>query len=114
MRFSGHDPVNPIHASNSDGGNSSAPASPAVTTTVADAMILRLGGFDDDDITVGDPGLAGHTAITMGKSGNGSGTSSAGAGYTIQAAPGNSGTSSFTLSASEQYRTVTIAIVPAP
>jgi hypothetical protein len=114
MRFSGHDPVNPIHASSSDGGNSSAPAVPAVTTTVADAMILRLGGFDDDDVTVGAPGLAGHTAITMDISGNGSGTSSAGAGYTTQAVPGSSGTASFTLTASEQYRTVTIAIAPAP
>jgi hypothetical protein len=53
------------------------PLCPAVTTTVDDALILRIGGFDDD-----------------------------------QAASGDSGTANFTLIASEQARTVTIA--PAP
>jgi hypothetical protein len=77
-------------------------------------MVLRLGGFDDDDISIGNPGLTGHTAITMDQSSNGNGTASAGAGYVTQAAAGDSGTSDFLLSASEQYRTVTIAIAPAP
>ena len=114
MRFTGHDPANPINVSAIAGGTSSAPTAPDVTTTVADTMILRLGGFDDDDIGVGNPGLAGHTAINMDKSGNGNGTASAGAGYLTQAAAGDSGTSDFSLTASEQYRTVTIAIAPAP
>ena len=114
MRFTGHDPASPINVSATNGATSSAPTAPAVTTTVTDTMILRLGGFDDDDISVGNPGLAGHTPITMDESSNGGNTASAGAGYLTQAALGDSGTSDFLLSASEQYRTVTLAIAPAP
>jgi hypothetical protein len=114
MRFTGHDPGNPINDSANTGGASAAPTSPSVNTTVANAMILRIGGFDDDDITVGDPGLTGHTAITMNRSGSGTGTTSGGAGYLIKAATGASGTSTFALTASEEYRAVTIGIAPAP
>ena len=114
MRFTGHDPGNPINASANTGGSSAAPTSPSVNTTVANAMILRIGGFDDDDITVGDPGLTGHTAITMNRSDSGTGTTSGGAGYLIKAATGASGTSNFALTASENYRAVTIGIAPAP
>ena len=114
MRFTGHDPVGPINVSAVAGGLSSSPGSPAVTTTVPNTMILRLGGFDDDDINIGNPGLPGHTAIAMGKSGTGKTTASGGAGYTTQDAAGDSGTSTFTLTKAEEYRTVTIAIAPAP
>jgi hypothetical protein len=114
MRFTGHDPVNPIHVSANTGGTSASPTAPGVTTTVPDTMILRLGGFDDGDISVGNPGLSGHTSITMDESSTGGNSASAGAGYLTQTAVGGSGTSSFLLSASEQYRTVTLAIAPAP
>jgi hypothetical protein len=114
MRFTGHDPANPINASSNDAGSGTAPASPSVTTTVSDTLILRLGGFDDDDINTGDPGLSGHTAINMGDSGNGPATASGGAGYVLQGTVGASGTSSFSLTGSEQFVTVTIAIAPAP
>jgi len=113
MRFSGQHVLSPINDYSTYGRNSSSPRSPAVTTTVANAMIVRIGGFDDDDINVGNPGLAGHTAITMDESGSGSGTCSAGAGYTEQSAAGNSGTSNFSLNGNEQSRMVTIAIAPA-
>jgi len=114
MRFTGHDPANPINVSSNVGGSSSSPSSPAVTTSVADTMILRIGGFDDDDVSVGVPGLSGHTAITMGNSDTGNGTCSGGAGYLIQSTAGSSGTSTFSLTRSEQYRAVTIGIAPAP
>jgi hypothetical protein len=114
MRFTGHDPASPVHASSNDAGSGSAPASPSVTTTVDNALILRLGGFDDDDINAGDPGLSGHTAINMGDSGNGPTTASGGSGYVLQPAAGDSGTSAFTLTGSEEYVTVTLAIAPAP
>ena len=114
MRFTGHDPANPIDTSANAGGTSGAPSSPTVTTTVDDTLILRLGGFDDDDITTGDPGLTGHTAINMGDSGNGSATASGGSGYVLQPTAGASGTASFNLTGSEQYATVTLAIAPAP
>ena len=85
-----------------------------MTTTVADTVVLRLGGFDDDDINTGAPGLSGHTAINMGDSGNGGSTASGGSGYVLQSTAGGSGTSSFALTDSEEYRAVTIAITPAP
>jgi concanavalin A-like lectin/glucanase superfamily protein len=112
MRFTGHNATTPISISASTGGTSNTPISPAVVSTVPDSLILRIGGFDDDDINSGDPGLSGHTPITMGKSGNGNGTVSGGAGYLIQSAAGDSGTSTFWLNATEEYRTVTIAIAP--
>jgi hypothetical protein len=114
MRFTGNDPSSPINAIANNGGTSSTPASPAVTTTVDDALVLRLGGFDDDDITTGDPGLSGHTAINMGESGGGPATASGGSGYVLQPVAGDSGTSSFNLTNTEEYRAVTIAITPAP
>jgi hypothetical protein len=65
MRFEGHDPSDPIHVYAADGDTDSNPSSPPVTTTLDKCLILRLGAFDDDDITVDSPGLSGHTAITM-------------------------------------------------
>lgn len=65
MHFTGHDPDDPINDFYERGYSSSTPTSPEVTTTVDNCLILRLGAFDDDDITVDDPGLSGHEAITM-------------------------------------------------
>ncbi len=112
MRFSGAHPTSPVHIAASGGGNVSNPTSPAVVTSINNALILRLGGFDHNDINTDSPGLSGHTAITMDKSGNGGSASSGGAGYVEQSAPGDSGTSTFTLTGSEQYRAVTIGIAP--
>jgi len=114
MRFTGHDPASPVDANSNDAGSGAAPTSPSVTTTVDNALILRLGGFDDDDITADDPGLSGHTAINMGDSGNGPATASGGSGYVLQPTAGASGTASFSLTGSEQYVTVTLGIAPAP
>ena len=112
MRFTGHDSVNPIHAWAEQTSTSNSPPSPAVTTTVTDTMILRLAGFDDDDIVVDDPGLPGHTAITMDESSSGTGTASGGAGFLGQPLVGDSGASTFSLTASEGAVAVTIAIAP--
>ena len=114
MRFTGHDPTTPIHKRASNGGASSSPDCSSVTTTIANCMIVRIGGFDDDDVSVDSPGLSGHTAITMDESSSGWwGTCSGGAGYKQQPAIGSSGISKFALYGYEQYRTVTIAIAPA-
>ncbi len=115
MRFTGHDTAVPINASMPQGGNNnSQPPSPAVTSTVTNTMILRIGGYDDDDINTGNPGLSGHTFITVDESGGGGHSCSGSAGYIQQETIGSSGTSSFQLTANEQYRCVTIAIAPAP
>jgi hypothetical protein len=68
MRFTGHDPAEPIDTWSAGGESGSAPTSPEVTTTVDNCMILRLGAFDDDNITENEPGLSGHSVITMDKS----------------------------------------------
>ncbi len=112
MRFSGHDPVNPINANDWEFGASATPNSYAITTDVDNCMILQVGGFDDDDITVDAPGLVGYTAVTMDLSGTGIGTCSGGAGYKIQANAGSSGTTNFVLTGSEEFRIVTFAIAP--
>ncbi len=67
MRFTNHDTTNPINAwSVGPGGQTHInPTSPAVSPTVGNCMILRLGAFDGSDITVDAPGLSGHTPITM-------------------------------------------------
>jgi type II secretory pathway pseudopilin PulG len=75
MRFAGQDSVNPINTYSARGRTSSNPTSPAVNTTVDNCLILRLGAFDNDYITVDDPGLHSpidHTSITMDKSGGSS------------------------------------------
>jgi hypothetical protein len=114
MRFSGHDPGNPINTSSYIEGSSASPSSASLTTTVDNSLILNIGGFDDDDITAGDPGLAGTTTINMSDSGDGAATVSGGSGYILQQVAGNSTSSSFTLTAAEEFVTVTIAITPAP
>ena len=71
-------------------------------------------GGNDDDINKDNPGLPGHTAITMDDNGNGSQTSSGGAGYLTQPTAGDSGASTFTLTHQEQTVATTIAIAPDP
>lgn len=114
MRFTGHDPADPVSDVAMAVDTSSTPLSPAVTTTTDNSMVLRLGAFDDDDVNVGNAGLSGHSTIAMNASGSGVGTTSGGAGYVLQPAAGGSGVSNFTLTASEEGLTVTLAINPDP
>jgi type II secretory pathway pseudopilin PulG len=113
-RFTGHNSSTPVNALAAQGGSSTSasPPCPSVTTMVANSMIVRIGAFDRAPITVDNPGLSGHTAITMDRSNTGTNASSGGAGYKQQAAIGASGTVNFTLTGAEQYRTMTIAITP--
>jgi len=112
MRFTGHDPLSPINQTAFSGGASTIANAPDITTTVSDAMILRLGAFDDDDISIDSPGMINHNTITMDASGSGNGTTSAGATYSQQSSIGASGGADFTLTNSEEYIAVTIAIAP--
>lgn len=115
MRFTGHDPEFPIAQFAVEHGGSNSPTSPSLTTTIDNAMILRLGGFDDDDINVDDTGLTGHTTITMDRSNVGAvRTTSGGAAYVLQPTAGDSGTADFVLTNTEEYYAVTIAIAPNP
>jgi hypothetical protein len=71
MHFTGHNSTYPINDYSTYGQSSIEPNSPAVNTTVDNCLILRLGAFDNDNITVNDPGLHSpidHAPITMDKS----------------------------------------------
>jgi type II secretory pathway pseudopilin PulG len=74
MRFTGHNAASPINASYMYGQKSITPTSPEVTTTVNNCLIFRLGAFDGNDVNIlpapGNPGLSGHTAITMNTTGS--------------------------------------------
>ncbi|MGI9206052.1 MAG: LamG-like jellyroll fold domain-containing protein, partial [Woeseiaceae bacterium] len=116
MRFTGHDPSSPIlyDAGALTGDSSSDPIAQRLTTTEDDMLVLRVGGFDDDDIVIGNPGLAGHTPITMGESGTGNRSASGGAGYMIQETAGDTDLAWFSLTNNEEFRTVTLGIRPEP
>ena len=115
MRFTGHDPSSPIATSAVTTGNLTDPISTNLITSSDGNLILRLAGFDDDDITLDVPGLGSHNAITMDRSNTGvQNTVSGGAGYIIQSTAGDTGTETYTLTAKEQYRSITLAIRPAP
>jgi len=75
MRFTGHDTSDPIDDWAGNSGTSSTPTSPAVTTTNEYKIVLRLGAFDDSDITEDAPGLSGHMVITMDASASSGGES---------------------------------------
>lgn len=114
MRFSGQDADEPINAFALDEGDAEKPDSPAVDSTVDSCLILRLGGFDREDIDVDVTGLSTeHQTITMDESDAGWSGVSGGAGFIIQETAGNSDDDTFELNEKRDYRTVTIAIAPA-
>jgi hypothetical protein len=114
MRFAGANPLGPINVFNTATGTSSLPQCPSVTTTEGYTMILRLGGFDDDDITLNNAGMSGHTTITVDESDASDFSASGGAAYKSLAPPSSSGTSTFDLTGTEEFVTFTVAIAPQP
>lgn len=115
MRFTGHDPATPVEdfAGDSSGRNYN-PPSPGLSTSVNESMVVRIGGFDDDDISVDNAGVTGYTTITMDQCGSGSGTVSGGAAYARIATPTSVPEMSFSLTSNEQSVTLTLVIPPAP
>jgi hypothetical protein len=73
---------------------------------------VRIGGFDKNNISIDNPNVAGHAAITMDRSSNTSDAASGGAAYATKATPGSTGTATFTMTNNERYGTVTVAIAP--
>jgi hypothetical protein len=114
MRFSGVEQSGPIHASSTFAGTvaASSPACPVLTTTIPNTMILRIGGFDDDDITVDAPGMSGHTGITADGSDASTTSASGAAAYALKSAAGLVSLASFSLTAAEEHVTFTLAIAP--
>lgn len=108
MRFSGQDLAEPIADFANQEGKDDAPPAPSVEPGVEDALVLRVGAFDKDEITHDDPGVTGHTPILM----DGNNHVTGGAAYTIHPADTTVPGASFSLTKSEDYLTVTIAIKP--
>jgi cellulose synthase/poly-beta-1,6-N-acetylglucosamine synthase-like glycosyltransferase len=113
MRFSGHDLNDPIDVSNTSTGTSNAPTAPSVTTTVDDALVLRVFGTDDDYIFVDGGYPSGHTGIFVRGSGGFSDETSIGAAYMTQASQGSTGSAAFSMTWPEDWAAATIAIAPA-
>lgn len=112
MRFSGAHPIAPINAVAENNGQSTWPSCPAVTTTTANCLIVRIGGFDRGNVNVDNPGMAGHATITVDRCSTNSDAASGGAAYATKATPGNTGAANFTITGNERYGTVTVAIAP--
>lgn len=103
---------------NSLSGNAGNTNSPAINTTVDHTMIVRLAGWDDDDlandpaniITTSSPAQT-HINITQDESNTGGGTVMGAAAYRNQPVAGSSGTATFA-AGSEEWATITLGIEP--
>jgi hypothetical protein len=109
MRITNQYPGNPITTFATAGGQSATPNCPAAGTTLDQSLVVRFGAFDGADITAGSPGLAGHTAVLMLAS---STNVSGGCGWEVQRRAGDCGPVNFALTASEQFRTMTVVVAP--
>jgi hypothetical protein len=112
LRYSNVDTSDPIDVAGGNTGSSTSPTAPSVTTTVDNAMVLRVYSADDDDIEVGDPYPSGANGRFNIQSGGGGGTTSAGAADAVQVTAGATGTAAFALSGYEQWIAATVAIAP--
>jgi len=108
MRFTGTTGATEV-ATNT--GASASPQAPTINPAFGNYLALRLGAYDDDDVTV-NPGtvMAGHANINQDESGGGGGTASGSAAYLAFPVGGASGTGNFTLTAGEGWSTATVAI----
>ncbi|MGA9349661.1 MAG: GEVED domain-containing protein, partial [Anaerolineae bacterium] len=111
LRYSGVDTTTPINASGIGSGTSASPTAPSVTTTVTDTMVVRIYGADDDDLSTS-PYPSGYTGRLNIESNSGYGTCSLGVADVVRASAGATGSAAFSLSASEEWVGVTVALAP--
>ena len=112
LRITGHAVGDPINISGVETGDDTTPQCPDITTWADDCLILRAFGADDDDITVDAGYPAGHTGLYVDESNTGSGTTSGGVAHKDQETKGATGTADFSLTATEQWVAMTVAISP--
>jgi len=109
--YSGVDPSTPINIANSStGGADTSAICPTVTTDEDGCYILRMVAQDDQE-THANAGVTIRGATSVGISTPGNGTN-CDIGDTYQASQGSTGTSTYTLGASEEWGTFTVAINP--
>lgn len=107
MRIDGHDPNNPIDVSNFTASATGEASAPSVTTTVDNALVLRLATWDQSKSLNAAP--SGHTqAYHVDVSGHDNW-----GGYKTQATAGSTGTAQWDLSSGAPYVGLTAAIKPA-
>ena len=126
MRITGNHTSIPVNASALGTGTGGSPTCPTVTTDKEDCLILRIFGADDDDRTLDGGNPADTTVISVDDTSDGlygrgyygdgyygqdgGGFCTGGAARENQASPGASETATFTLTASEEWIAITIAI----
>jgi hypothetical protein len=109
LRYTGVETATPINAFATAIGTSAAPTAPSVTTSVADTMVVRIFGADDNE-TIAPP--AGNTERVNLQSTTGTGTTSLGVADRTQAAAGVTGSAAFTYGDNEEWRAMTVALNP--
>ncbi|HBE68456.1 MAG TPA: hypothetical protein DDW52_09950 [Planctomycetaceae bacterium] len=109
MRFSGHDPADPISSTSVGSGRSATPIVPAAKVPTEQSMVLRLGAFEDNSFNQDQTEITNATTITM----DGVSNASGGAAYSTQDEIGSTSTAEFGLTAKEDYVTATVVIKPA-
>lgn len=108
VRISNQWPGSPITTFATNQGKDDKPRCPAVSTTVDHSLILRMGGFDKDEVK-DDTGLNGHTDLVSESAGE---HVSGGAGYFVLNDAGTATPATFELGKDEEYRTISIVVAP--
>lgn len=112
-RFSGVDTSDPIDVySPINTGNTNSPTCPTVTTTASNATILRAMGADDDDFSEPSNYPNGHLGIFTAQSTGAFGETHVALAYTTQTNAGSTGTADYSMTANEQWGTMTVALKP--
>lgn len=109
LRYSGVSTSDPIGVWGVATGTNNSPTSPSASTANADTRVVRIYGADDDDLA-GSPyptGTTGRLNIAGSTDGPSLGVADA-----VQAAIGATGSAAFSLSASEQWRALTVVLAP--
>lgn len=111
VRVSNQHTTQPIASVTPATGTSVQPNSPSASSVDDYSLILRIGAFEKGDITVGDPGLSGHTPLLMEEA---NGDVSGGCGYRQLYAQGACGDTGFQLTNAKAYSTLTVIVSPIP
>lgn len=113
MVFRGSDKVNLDNVSAVNNSTSSTAVCPSVTTTVDDCLIVMAGGtFDDLSSPFTPPGGVDERADLPLPGGGGTTDAAMFAGTASQASAGATGTYSWSMSGSNNWRTMTVAFAP--
>lgn len=104
LRYTGADPSAPINVSGFTTGDNNSPTAPAVTTTVADTMVVRIAGIDNDSLA----SVPGTELVLVNVGGSGADVA-LGVGQGTQTAADTTGTAAFA-SNNDAWVTATIAL----